>query len=320
MPPRAEKMVSREELGYEQQQPHRPQKLGVQVNRGLDHQTYHGSTTKTAFTTTTSSPNNSSSNSNSKSRRRRRHVDFSTDTITNEVEHLDDLPGELIWYSKEEYDAIKARNSQIVKFIKAGEFEENDDYSCRGLEHKLKEIFRQRRANKFNALNAVLEEQDRQINRGLADPALISAAYQVVSVRCHESAHTIACRDYRFSLNYCPTKPATGHHRHNHTSGSSKPKKKEKKGDMGDNSAPAATAPTSKGDKKKKKKDKKDREKVDKEKKDKKDRDKDRDVDKDKEKEKNHDELEDPDLSPKKKGKVRKIAKGARRMYRRMSM
>jgi isoleucyl-tRNA synthetase len=126
------------------------------------------------------------------------------------VEHMDDLPGEDIWYSRDEYDEIKNRNSNIVRLIKSGDFEENDQFSCRGLEHKLKEVFRQRRANKFNALNAVLEEQDRQINRGINDDDLISKAYLTVAAKCQESANTIGFRDYRFSYNYDPNKPATG--------------------------------------------------------------------------------------------------------------
>lgn len=303
--------------------PHAPQSLQMiaavelqqQYENGVNHHTgnhQHSATTLDTKTTTTaivpvsalskghSSPNNSN---NSKSRRRRRSVDFSADIVTHEVEHMEDLPGEFIWYSKEEYDAIKGRNAQIVKLIKSGEFEENDDYSCRGLEHKLKEIFRQRRANKFNALNAVLEEQDRQINRGggYSDPTLISAAYQTVTVRCAESAHTIACRDYRFSLNYNPDKPASGHHHHRNNKGASKKKSREHKNTGGDdnNNTNHTRGGATKEEKKKKKKDKKDREK---------------------EVNAAAAEPDDAPLSPKKKGTARKMVKGARKMYRRMSM
>ena len=244
---------------------------------------------------------------------------------TVEVEHMDDLPAEFIWYSREEYDEIKGRNSQIVKLIKCGEFEENDQYSCRGLEHKLKEVFRQRRANKFNALNAVLEEQDRQINRGIIDPHLISAAYQTVSVRCQESANTIALRDYRFSLNYDPNKPASG-----------KPKPATR--EDGTNATPNSPTKDKKKKKKEKKEEKKEKKEAKKEKKDKdkhhKDKNKQKEKDhhhKDKDKDKNLTAHADDDdsldslegeLSPKskKKGGVRKVARGARRMMRRMSM
>lgn len=291
MPPRAATMVSGKDLRYDES--HNPNSSTMH-NQHLATVVTHRALTG-AITSSSIAREHSQ---NSKSRRRRRNVDFSTDIVTHEVEHMEDLPGDLIWYSKEEYDMIKGRNSQIVKLIKSGEFEENDDYSCRGLEHKLKEIFRQRRANKFNALNAVLEEQDRQINRGgaITDDTLICAAYQTVTMRCAASAHTIACRDYRFSLNYNPDKPATGRRRGSHNKQSSKKKLKEQRSNNteGDNSNNAPT----KGEKKKKKKEKKEKEK---------------EMDKEKEK-------DATERSPKKKGKVRKMARGASKMYRRMSM
>ena len=303
-------MVSGIDLGYdESHNPNGSTSTGTSIMQ--HHQHSATIVTKSALTDTgaiTKSNMAKEHSQNSKSRRRRRNVDFAADNVTHEVEHMEDLPGELIWYSQEEYAVIKGRNSEIVKLIKSGEFEENDDYSCRGLEHKLKEIFRQRRANKFNALNAVLEEQDRQINRGgaISDDTLISAAYQTVTVRCAESAHTIACRDYRFSLNYNPDKPATGRRRsshHNMRKQSSKKKLREQRSNNteGDNS----NAPM-KGEKQKKKKEKKEREK-----------EKEKEREKEKQKEKEKDAAEQ---SPKKKGKVRKMARGASKMYRRMSM
>lgn len=240
---------------------------------------------------------------------------------------MDDLPGEEIWYSRDEYDEVKTRNSYIVRLIKAGEFEENEEFSCRGLEHKLKEVFRQRRANKFNALNAVLEEQDRQINRGITDDVLISSAYQTVSVKCQESANTIAFRDYRFSYNYDPNIPATGFDQpipppvNNNDSGlgnsqsSSLNKKDKKKGKKKEK----------KEMKKAKKKEKKELKKAKKElkKESKKEQKEKPPPPPEEEEDDDEEEEEDPTLSPKsghKKGKVRKMAKGARRMMRRMSM
>jgi len=237
---------------------------------------------------------------NTSKRKLRRRVGFSDDIATHEVEHLEELASfEIIWYTKEEYDVIKQNNSHVVRLIKSGEFEENDEYSCRGLEHKLKEIFRQRRANKFNALNAVLEEQDRQITRKIVNPESISLAYQTVSVRCHESAHTIACRDYRFSLNYSRSRSATG-----------EPIKSKKKSNIDESEKSS--------DKKiKKKQDKPDKKEKSGKKasKEKKKAEKDLESDNEEEEDEDHD-----DLSPRKKGKGGRFAKGARRMYRRMSM
>jgi len=90
---------------------------------------------------------------------------------------------------------LQARNSLIIKMVKTGSFEESEEHTFRGLEHKLRDGFRQRRENKFNALNAVLEEQDRQYTRGSHEPEKIATAYRRVSLNAAESAFVMACKD-----------------------------------------------------------------------------------------------------------------------------
>lgn len=128
--------------------------------------------------------------------RRRHSVDFVGDKPkTHEFDCLDEDEKGEVWYSRDEYDIIKARNSLIVKMMKSGAFEENTEQSFRGLEHKLKEGFRQRRENKFNALNAVLEVQDRQYDKGQTCQEVIAQAYRRVSLNAKESAFMLGCRD-----------------------------------------------------------------------------------------------------------------------------
>lgn len=91
--------------------------------------------------------------------------------------------------------------SLIVKMMKTGHFKESDEHTFRGLEHKLKEGFRQRRANKFNGLNAVLEEQDRQYAKGITKPEVIAEKYSRVSIHASETALVMATRDFQHS--YC---------------------------------------------------------------------------------------------------------------------
>jgi hypothetical protein len=107
-----------------------------------------------------------------------------------------------IWYTRDEYDIIKARNSLIVKMMKTGNFDESRDHSFRGLEHKLRAGFKQRRSNKFAALNAVLEEQDRQVSHGINDQGIIAEAYRLSTLGAKETAFLVACRDVKESLNY----------------------------------------------------------------------------------------------------------------------
>ena len=102
---------------------------------------------------------------------------------------------EAIWYTKSEYDIIKARNSLIAKMQKAGKFRESSEHTFRGLEHKLKAAFKFRREIKFDALNAVLEEQDRQYSRNQPDATRMAEIYIKVSAKSQEIAATIGARD-----------------------------------------------------------------------------------------------------------------------------
>jgi hypothetical protein len=99
-----------------------------------------------------------------------------------------------IWYNRDEYQIIKARNSLIVKMAKAQQFEESSDHTFRGLEHKLKTCFKERRANKFNALNAVLDAQE-QLRSGVSGPESIALAYSLVARHAKEVALDVGMRD-----------------------------------------------------------------------------------------------------------------------------
>jgi hypothetical protein len=126
--------------------------------------------------------------------RRRHSITFGEDNVF-EIDRNDDVSHEEIWYSKEEYDIIKARNKLLVKMKKNGKFEESEEHSFRGLEHKLKEGSERRRSFKFDALNAVLEEQDRQYAKGLRDAENIAQRYQESVSAAQETAISTAQRD-----------------------------------------------------------------------------------------------------------------------------
>jgi hypothetical protein len=140
--------------------------------------------------------------------RRRHNVDFVPDSQVRviEFEANDEMCKESVWYSRDEYDIIKARNQLIVKMMKTGHFRESEDHTIRGLEHKLKEGFRARRENKFNALNAVLEEQDRQIARGNVDAVVIAEKYRQVCFDAAETAGILAMKDFEESYCYAAHK------------------------------------------------------------------------------------------------------------------
>jgi hypothetical protein len=134
-------------------------------------------------------------------RRPRRHsVNFVTESKVIEFDKADEKVKQDIWYSRDEYEIIRARNSLIVKMMKTGSFEENDEHSFRGLEHKLKEGCKQRLANKYKALNAVLEEQDRQYGRGRVDDEYIAKKYRSAAMSAREFAFYLGLKDAERSL------------------------------------------------------------------------------------------------------------------------
>jgi hypothetical protein len=134
--------------------------------------------------------------------RRRHSVEFISGHKVLEIDKPHEDSKQDIWYNREEYDIIKARNSLIVKMMKTGSFRESDEHTFRGLEHKLKDGFKQRRSNKFAALNAVLEEQDRQMSRNQGNPDVIAEAYRRVSLNARETAFAIGLRDTEESLTF----------------------------------------------------------------------------------------------------------------------
>lgn len=93
-----------------------------------------------------------------------------------------------VWYCKDDYEIIRARNALIVKLMKAGRFEESDDHTFRGLEHKRKAGFHERRDNKLKAVYAVLEEQELQKRKGGLNPVAIAKLYAKMSKSSKELA------------------------------------------------------------------------------------------------------------------------------------
>jgi hypothetical protein len=128
---------------------------------------------------------------------RRHSVDFVPQSQVIEIDPPEEEQKTDIWYTRDEYDIIKARNSLIVKMMKTGNFEESDEHSFRGLEHKLKDGNKQRRNHKFDALNAVLEEQDKQYAREgrIIDLENIAKKYERATSHAREIALVFGEKD-----------------------------------------------------------------------------------------------------------------------------
>lgn len=84
---------------------------------------------------------------------------------------------------------IRASYSVTVRFMTAGRcLEESDEHCTRGLEYRTPQGSQKRQANKWNAVEAVLDEQHRQCEEGVNDDESLSRVYKTVGDRCQMEA------------------------------------------------------------------------------------------------------------------------------------
>jgi hypothetical protein len=112
-----------------------------------------------------------------------RSVCFNDDaTVVHEFERVADQDREKMWFTKDEYTIINVRDYLISKLVTAGSFRETEEHTSRGIEKRSLEkgVGRKSRAK---VVNAVLDEQDYQFERGLNAPGLIAKVYILASLR-----------------------------------------------------------------------------------------------------------------------------------------
>lgn len=121
-----------------------------------------------------------------------RRVNFNGQVMVRTIGHVNDLSESEIrrtWYHKEEYRQIRSSLSVTVRKITSGRYEGDTDSHCaRGLEFRTPYGAQLRRKNKLDALIAVLDEQDRQMDdNDLNDDALAQLYMQFSHARLHEA-------------------------------------------------------------------------------------------------------------------------------------
>jgi hypothetical protein len=122
------------------------------------------------------------------------------ETIYNAL-HINDYSDEEIasaWYNADELETIKKTDViNTLSMMKGGVKipEANPFYSSRGLESLTREGFTKRKANRENAWNAVLDEQDLQWDEDICDPQAIANAYSQLSRACQDAAVMKAIQD-----------------------------------------------------------------------------------------------------------------------------
>jgi len=128
---------------------------------------------------------------------KKRNIHFCETVSVRPSLHVNDLTEEEInntWYSLEEMCHIKAVLIIDLRKIIVGQRINNsfngddENYTIRGLEYHLKRQEKtggnNKKANRSYAINAVLDEQDKQFFSGFQDPEAIRNIYRVESVEC----------------------------------------------------------------------------------------------------------------------------------------
>lgn len=106
---------------------------------------------------------------------------------------------DLLWYNENDYLDIKKRAVETVKKMikckRSGGFVENEDFTARGLECRLKETAIERKEFKAYARNLVLEEQEDQNDRGIKSTTRISKIYLKASIVSSKKAQDLGQKD-----------------------------------------------------------------------------------------------------------------------------
>jgi hypothetical protein len=112
----------------------------------------------------------------------RRHVVAFKGTVSvRPITHVKDMPQEMIrtiWYDKKDFEQIKKGFAPTVRIMSQIDPNIDDEEHCsRGLEYRTRVGANARREQKWNALNAVLDEQDRQREMGICNTDLLCQIY-----------------------------------------------------------------------------------------------------------------------------------------------
>jgi hypothetical protein len=135
-------------------------------------------------------------------------VSFDEETEVHYAEPNVELSPEEIentWYNKGQFQMIKEINLVLVKMMRRGEYEETDDYSFRGLEHRTKEGSEARQDAKERALDILFLELQRQKVEGIEDPEHVAELLNECTAERQQVALQLAKADQRAVIGSCDT-------------------------------------------------------------------------------------------------------------------
>ncbi|VEU40152.1 unnamed protein product [Pseudo-nitzschia multistriata] len=130
----------------------------------------------------------------------KKSVRFLTNSLVYRTEHINDYTkGEIerSWYSQEEMSSIVSDCMDTLTAVKNNDPSNSSGRCLRGLEYHLPEGQKKRRANKFGAIDLVLDEQTIQWECEEEDAHAIRTLYLTYSVPCQAEANRIGLDDER---------------------------------------------------------------------------------------------------------------------------
>jgi hypothetical protein len=109
-----------------------------------------------------------------------RSVRFSPAVNVRDTLHIDDYSGDeycACWFSPEDYKTMKNVIKCTVNMIEQKVLMDEVNFTERGIEGKIKEATVLRRESRLAAIDAVLSEQQMQLDEGSVDHELLAIAY-----------------------------------------------------------------------------------------------------------------------------------------------
>jgi hypothetical protein len=103
-----------------------------------------------------------------------------------------------MWLTGEEMQLMKKSCTPIVKKLHKGIPLDEANEDKRGLEHRTPKGAKQRQKNKFCAIDAVLDEQERQWEQNRLDAEFLAEVYIQNSAHCSMAAYLVARGDEEY--------------------------------------------------------------------------------------------------------------------------
>jgi len=139
----------------------------------------------------------------------KRRIHFAlTENEVHPIPHINDLSDQEVketWYERSDYEKIKMALIPIVRKMMKGEpIEESNRLTIRGLEYRTREGAIRRQHNKAEAITAVMDEQDRQLDlNGRCEAEILRQTYIQINAHCQREAHELALGDVEPAREHC---------------------------------------------------------------------------------------------------------------------